>query len=98
MKRLSVKRALTISFPLIALFTLGVQHARAQQVNSDLFKSLHWRSIGLYRGGRTRAVAGVPSQPNVVYIAQVNGGGWQTNDYGRTSIRIFDDESTGSNG
>src|SRR5437764_11559620 len=98
MKRLSVKRALTISFPLIALFTLGVQHARAQQVNSDLFKSLRWRSIGPLRGGRTRAVAGVPSQPNVFYIAQVNGGVFKTTDYGRTWIPIFDDQPTGSVG
>jgi photosystem II stability/assembly factor-like uncharacterized protein len=70
----------------------------AQQFSPDLFKSLHWRNIGPFRGGRTRAVAGVPSQPNVFYIAQVNGGVWKTDDYGSSWIPIFDDQPTGSVG
>jgi len=70
----------------------------AQPFNPELFKSLHWRNIGPFRGGRTRAVAGVPGQPNVFYIAQVNGGIWKTDDYGRTWTPIFDDQPTGSIG
>src|SRR5262245_18258322 len=82
----------------IALVVAAGSTTVAQQFNPELFKSLHWRSIGPFRGGRTRAVAGVPSQPNVFYIAQVNGGVFKTDDYGRTWNAIFDDQPTGSVG
>src|SRR5260370_15452425 len=59
---------------------------------------MRWRMVGRFRGGRTRAAAGVPSQPNVFYIGAVNGGVWKSTDYGRTWMPIFDDQPTGSIG
>jgi photosystem II stability/assembly factor-like uncharacterized protein len=70
----------------------------AQQINDSFKQALHWRNIGPFRGGRTRAVSGVPSQPNVFYMAQNNGGVWKTTDAGRVWFPIFDDQPTGSIG
>ena len=87
-------------FPVLMLdLAIGAgSFVAAQQINPDLIRSLHWRSIGPFRGGRTRAVAGVPSQPNVFYIAQVNGGVFKTIDYGHVWTPIFDNQPTGSVG
>lgn len=70
----------------------------AQQPTPDFSKALHWRAIGPFRGGRTKAAAGVPSQPNVFYAGVCNGGVWKSTDYGRTWVPIFDDQPTGSIG
>ncbi|HXA03671.1 MAG TPA: hypothetical protein VNY30_02490, partial [Bryobacteraceae bacterium] len=72
--------------------------ATPQTFSSDLFRDLHWRCIGPFRGGRTRAAVGVPGQPNLFYMGQVNGGVWKSDDYGRTWTPIFDDQPTQSIG
>src|SRR5271165_5083324 len=51
--------------------------ARAQQVDTKLLGEMQWRNVGPFRGGRTRAVSGVASQPNVFYVGAVNGGVWK---------------------
>ncbi len=68
------------------------------QVPENLYQEMRWRMIGPFRGGRTRAATGVPSQPNVFYVGQVNGGVWKSDDYGRTWTPIFDHESSQSIG
>jgi len=77
---------------------LPVESITAQQVPENTYQELHWRMIGPFRGGRTRAATGVPSQPNVFYMGQVNGGVWKSDDYGRTWTPIFEHESTQSVG
>jgi len=85
------------SILLLFIFTL-TPSARAQQVDTKLLGEMQWRNVGPFRGGRTRAVSGVASQPNVFYVGAVNGGVWKTNDFGRTWQPIFDAEPTGSIG
>jgi photosystem II stability/assembly factor-like uncharacterized protein len=72
--------------------------ARAQEIPPSAYQEMRWRLIGPFRGGRTRAATGVPSQPNVFYIGQVNGGVWKSDDYGRTWTPIFDSQPTQSIG
>ena len=81
---------------LLAFFLLSA--AVAAQVPENTYQELHWRMIGPFRGGRTRAAVGVPSQPNVFYMAQVNGGVWKSTDSGRTWTPIFDSQPTQSIG
>ncbi|HEY6764607.1 MAG TPA: glycoside hydrolase [Candidatus Sulfotelmatobacter sp.] len=82
----------------IVLIALAAVATLRSQVPENTYQELHWRMIGPFRGGRTRAAAGVPTRPNVFYIGQVNGGVWKSDDYGRTWNPIFDGESSQSIG
>ena len=86
-----------LAFSLLGWSHLGAQSRPAAPARTPtepgLYNELRWRSIGPFRGGRTKAAVGVASQPNVFYIGAVNGGVWKTTDYGRTWVPIFDDQA-----
>ena len=71
---------------------------QAGSPSPSFFGDMKWRNIGPLRGGRTKAAAGVASQPFTFYMGMVNGGVWKTTNAGRTWIPIFDDQPTGSIG
>src|SRR5713101_4125970 len=83
---------------LLFLTILCGSTALAQQFDPKLFSEMRWRCIGPFRAGRTVAIAGIPTQPKVFYMAAVNGGIWKTTDAGNTWNPIFDDQPTGSIG
>lgn len=62
----------------------------SQILDTEHFKELKYRNIGPFRGGRSLAVCGHPSQPDVFYFGAVGGGIWQTGDGGKTWFSISD--------
>ena len=81
---------------LSALSWFGGQGADAQQPQTNPFSGLRYRNIGPYRGGRSVAVAGVTSQPNVYYFGSVGGGVFKSTDGGDNWTPVSDGQGFGT--
>jgi len=90
-------RSLIVS-ALISLGGAGLCVGQTSVPSPKLFSEMRWREIGPMRAGRTRALAGVPSQPATFYMGAVGGGVWKTTDAGRTWVSVWDNQPTGSIG
>ncbi|HET9228425.1 MAG TPA: glycosyl hydrolase, partial [Thermoanaerobaculia bacterium] len=70
----------------------------AKPVDPKLLEGLQWREVGPYRGGRSAAVEGLPSDRNTYYFGSVGGGVWKTTNGGRTWKPVSDGFFGGSIG
>jgi photosystem II stability/assembly factor-like uncharacterized protein len=77
---------------------IGTGLAQSSPYSPKLFSDMRWREIGPMRAGRTRALAGVPSEPATFYFGAVNGGVWKTTNAGATWQSLWDSQPTGSIG
>ena len=89
--------SLFIAFRRHALFSFGPAPGTSP-FDPKLYSALQWRLIGPFRGGRSIAAAGVPSEPDTYYFGGVAGGVWKTTNSGRTWQSIFDHETVSSIG
>ncbi|HWG59558.1 MAG TPA: hypothetical protein VN661_10985 [Candidatus Acidoferrales bacterium] len=65
------------------------------KVDPSVLAGLHWRSIGpAVFGGRVVDVAGVPGNPNIIYVAHSSGGLWKSTNGGTTFQSVFNDGNT----
>lgn len=80
----------------VVLFCCGSLQAQRRnkpaddRVSDSLYKGLKWRNIGPFRGGRSVAVTGVPSQPGTYYMGSTGGGVWKTTDDGLNWKNVSD--------
>ncbi|MGH7751470.1 MAG: amidohydrolase family protein, partial [Gemmatimonadales bacterium] len=64
--------------------------AQSPAPDTAMYRTTHWRNIGPFRGGRSLAFAGVPSQPHTFCVGHTGGGVWETEDGGETWRNVSD--------
>lgn len=64
--------------------------AQETGLSDEVFRTLDWRNVGPYRGGRVVAVHGVPEDPETYYMGSTGGGVWRTTDGGETWSNLSD--------
>src|SRR5579863_7972806 len=76
--------------PLLTLLFLMSLSVQAQKKPDSLFKSLKWRNVGPFRGGRSNTITGVVGNDQRYYAGYTGGGVWRTDDAGISWHNISD--------
>jgi len=85
--------AMSLPFTLEAQARLATKTAPVPALSafdSTTFTALSWRNVGPWRGGRSVAVAGLPSNPMTYFAGYTGGGLWRTDDAGNSWRNISD--------
>jgi photosystem II stability/assembly factor-like uncharacterized protein len=98
---------MNIKYILIPIFLLFFISTNAQRnnnskqtinYNESLYKSIKYRLVGPFRGGRAGTVTGVNDNRNLYYMGTAGGGVWKTEDAGNTWKSVSDGYFGGSIG
>ena len=85
-----------IGFILISFWSFAQKNKTVAPANpaqpeiSSQLSHLKYRNIGPARGGRSTAVAGIPSRPHTFFMGATGGGVWRTDDGGWNWTNITD--------
>src|SRR2546426_12154537 len=83
---------------IVSLISIVATLAPAQQFDPKLYRELRWRLIGPFRGGRSVAISGIPSQPMSSIWRQTTAGGGRKQNTGAPGIRFLTVNLTGRAG
>ena len=82
-----------------ALLAVSIAYADVDPESfPDELQALEWREVGPFRGGRSAAVTGIPSQANVYYFGSTGGGVWKSSDAAQSWENVSDGYFGGSIG
>jgi photosystem II stability/assembly factor-like uncharacterized protein len=70
-----------------------IDTTRYERTAAEL-RGLRWRLVGPFRGGRSVAVTGDPSNPRVFYFGAVDGGVWKSMNTGQSWSNLTDGKSS----
>src|SRR5215217_7559491 len=87
-----LKHLLSTCFLCLFVAQLSAQapQSTAPDDYNTIFKTVKWRSIGPFRGGRSVAGTGVIGDPKTYYMGTTGGGLWKTEDMGISWRNISD--------
>jgi photosystem II stability/assembly factor-like uncharacterized protein len=74
----------------LVVIQLSAQTPASADDYNTIFKTVKWRSIGPFRGGRANAGTGVVGDPKTYYMGTTGGGLWKTDDMGITWRNVSD--------
>lgn len=97
-RRCSRTVGLLVAFLSAGLLSTAAQEEPSPTVDPVLLQALSYRMVGPFRGGRSTAVTGHPSDPDRYLMGTTGGGIWASDDAGTTWSNISDGFFGGSIG